>query len=126
MIVYLIEDDDIQADYWTRHIKEEYPEAIVEWFEDPEDAYNFGGNPDAIIFDVGSIGLREEAVTYFSAFQNLRNTFPDVWFYLISGIASLPEMVMEEYGEEDDLLVCLTMGRGGPYYGFTEHWNKYS
>lgn len=125
MLVYLIEDDRITAESWVSHIEGELEGSMVVWFDHAYEAWLAAGNPDCIIFDVGSIGLDEEDEKYFHIFEQIREKFPHCWIYLTSGMPCLPDMIMEEYGEHDKLIKTLKMGRCGPALQFIDHWNKY-
>ncbi len=116
--IWLIEDDKLSAELWLDHIHEL---AVCQWFDCAFVACQSVGSPDSIIFDVGSTSLQYSLEQYLSIFHQLRDKHT-CWIYLVSGIPSISEMVMEEL--DDDLAVSLT-GRG-LVSGFLEHWKKYN
>lgn len=102
MLVWYVEDDDQTGEYWASTMRDEGFQ--VKWFESVLHATMGTGNPDAILFDVGSIGLQRDVPDYMRAFRHLRDTFPNTPIFLCSGLPSLPAMLIEELGEEDHLV----------------------
>lgn len=92
--ILLIEDDDLSANVWTSELQE--AGLRCEWYETLMDGCLAKLNVAGVIFDVGSIGLMQDDQTYLSAYHQLRDFYPDVPIWLVSGMPHLPTMIREE------------------------------
>lgn len=109
MLIYYIEDNDYHANSWIELALEVFPDATIKWFEAPYDCWREGGNPDALILDIGSIGLMgRPIVDYLNVYYQLREKYTHTPIFLTSG---LREVIVEMVREINDEL-CYPVSEG--------------